>query len=193
MQRKKLQSLLLQSQKMETVGTLAGGIAHDLNNQLTPIKGYLDLLLNQTDPANSAHRLLSEASQAADRCAEVVQRLMNFSRSSPQRKTVLSIGLILNELRALLGKFLPATIRVNIDCSKELWPVEGNETDLQTVFMNLSINARDAMADWGELKITAKNIHFESSQSESGHEGPYVQISVKDSGVGMTSQVMSRV
>ena len=182
-ERKKLEAELFQSQKMETVGTLAGGIAHDLNNQLTPVKGYLDLLLNQTDPGHPSHHLLSEAGQSAERCAEVIQRLMNFSRSSGQKRTILSPAQILNELKVLLNNFLPANIRVFVDGAENIWPVEANETEFQTVLMNLVVNARDAMPDGGELRLKAENINV----------GPHIMISVKDTGIGMPPEVLSHI
>lgn len=183
-ERKKVEGQLLQSQKMETVGTLAGGIAHDLNNQLTPVRGYLDLILQQTGSNSPDYSYLLEASQAATRCTEVIGRLMNFSRSSSQEKNLLSVQAILEEVKTLLSKFLSKSILVKVAYPADIWPVFGNDTEIDTIFMNLAANARDAMREGGDLSIEAQNIQI---------HGPHVVFSVKDSGGGMPESVMDKI
>ncbi len=193
-ERKILEAQLMQSQKMETVGTLAGGIAHDLNNQLTPLSGYIDLILKDTDPADPKRELLEEATQAAKRCAEVVQRLMGFSRPSTQTKEWIKPSGILDELKKLFPKFLPSTIQTEIVCDAEIWPVMGNETELQTVLMNLAANARDAMTEGGRLSVAAKNVALDADKVRDGHKaGFYVHVAVADSGKGMTPDVVHKI
>jgi signal transduction histidine kinase/CheY-like chemotaxis protein len=193
-QQKKTEFQLLQSQKMETVGSLAGGIAHDLNNQLTPIRGYLDLLLNQIPAADPTHIMLQEANQAAVRCTEVVERLVNFSKRSTQKKTVLDLGKVLKEFKKLLTNFLPSTIHTTMQCADDLWYVEGNQTELHTVLMNLAANARDAMPDGGTLNLEANNIELHGQASgQEIHSGLYVVISVRDTGAGMFPETVKRI
>ena len=193
-ERKKLEGQLLQSQKMETVGTLAGGIAHDLNNQLTPLSGYIDLVMRDTNPGDKKRELLVEAEQAARRCAEVVQRLMNFSRTSTQKKSWLKVQAVMEELRNLLPKFLTKTVSTEVTFAPDLWPVMGNDTELQTVLLNLSTNARDAMPEGGKLQVTAENKKLDVSSVRGGHSpGPYVLISVKDSGQGIPQHLLTKI
>src|SRR3989338_8431437 len=114
------QKQLLQSQKMESMGTLAGGIAHDLNNQLTPLMGYLDLVIKDTPPSDARRELLAGAEQASRNCAEVVQRLMNISRSSNQKKVWLKPDVLLAETKQLFPKILPLTVRTEVICDIQI-------------------------------------------------------------------------
>ena len=191
---KKTEFQLLQSQKMETIGSLAGGVAHDLNNQLTPIRGYLDLLLVQISPGDPMRPLIEQANQAAIRCADVVQRLVSLSKGSTQKKTYFQIEKLLKELEVLLVNFLPATIRVQTRLEKDLWAVNGNETELHTVLMNLAANARDAMPDGGTLILEAKNVDLHGTIMDKGKKlGPHVVISVRDTGAGMFPETIKRI
>src|SRR3989338_5820120 len=208
-ERKNAEEQLLQSQKMQTVGTLAGGIAHDLNNQLTPIVGYIDLILSQTDSSSTMHILLTKANQSAKRCADVVQRLMLFTRPSTQKKTRVQIDAILEEVKSLFPNFLSSVITTYVRCQEGIWPVYGNETEIQSVIMNLLTNARDAMSvDGGTLLIEARNVNLGLGAPESKittatktglnlklgqRQGPYVVISVSDSGAGIPSHVLQRI
>ena len=193
-ERKKLESQLLQAQKMETVGTLAGGIAHDLNNQLTPLSGYIDLLMKETPEADPNRGLLVEAEQAARRCAEVVQRLMGFSRTSTQKKNWFKTESMLDELKNLLPKLLPKTIEVQVAHPEGLWPVMGNETELQTIFMNLATNARDAMPEGGKLLVSAENKELDVQSVRTGYNpGPYVVFEVKDTGQGIQPESLPKI
>jgi PAS domain S-box-containing protein len=180
-EKKKIESRLLQSQKMETVGTLAGGIAHDLNNQLTPMRGYIDLVLTQLNPGDPMYGLLQESNRAAIRCSDIVQRLVNFSRRSSREKSLLALKDTFDEVGQFLKKFIPSTIAIDISIEPGLYSVMGNETELQTVFMNLAANARDAMPSGGRIMIHAKN-----SKDQ-------VLITFKDSGVGIPKDVLPRI
>lgn len=192
-ERKSAEEQLLQSQKMQTVGTLAGGIAHDLNNQLTPIVGYIDLILAQNEPTSTIHILLTKANQSAKRCADVVQRLMRFTRPSTQKKTRVQIDAILEEVKSLFPSFLSSIVTTQIKCQKGIWPIYGNETEIQTVLMNLLTNARDAMPNGGSLLIEAKNVNLGFGLPKAQREGPYVVVSVSDTGKGMPIQVLQRI
>lgn len=190
----KSQGQLLQAQKMETVGNLAGGIAHDLNNQLTPVQGYLDMLLGDTKESDPRHAILLEASQAAQRCAGVVQRLVNFSKKSISKKSYLKPQVILDELKKIIDNSLPSTIKTQVHCEKDIWNIYGNQTELHTAFMNLAVNARDAMPNGGSLYIEVKNIAVEEKGIKRGiPEGSYVVFSVRDTGAGIPPAAIKRI
>ncbi len=192
---RKLEAQLIQSQKMETIGTLAGGIAHDLNNQLTPVVGYLDLIITDVDPKSPVHQLLTEAKDSAIRCVDIVSRLKNFSRPSDLKKSVFSMDKILEEMNKFLRKIFPSNIEIKINYEKNLWLVEGNETEIQTVLLNLATNAKDAMAQQGgKLVITARNIDFDSNNSKLGQAAKRcVVIDVQDTGAGISTDGLSHV
>ncbi len=189
-----MQGQLMQAEKMAAVGQLAGGVAHDLNNQLTPIRGYLDMLLSEVPSTDPIHSLLQEAGQAALRCAEVVQRLVGFSKRSTQQKTALDLVTLLRNFQKLLTNFLPSTIRVDANFEINLWAIDGNETELHTVLTNLAANARDAMPDGGVLTLDAKNAELQGQViGEDIHSGNYVVISFRDTGVGMLPETIKRI
>ncbi len=194
-QSKKMETQLLQSQKMETVGTLTGGIAHDLNNQMTPVIGYLDLLLQQTKTQDPTYAILTDARDAAQRCVDVVQRLLNFSRPSTNKKELFNLHKLIGELQKFLKNVLPANIRVDFSCPEGLWPIEGNFTEIQTVLMNLATNSRDAMkSQGGELRISAQNIDFDPQHVKPGHTpGHYVVLDIRDTGEGISPEDLSHI
>lgn len=193
-EQKKMEEQLRQSQKMETVGTLAGGVAHDLNNQLTPICGYLDLSLSRLDPANPVYEYLQTAHLAADRCKEIIQRLMNFSRRSTEGRKNIFLKVSFQELKQFISKLLPANIEIQFDPDQELWPIHGNETELQSIFMNLSVNARDAMPSGGILKIQMANCTAqEAERLKYLRAEPYVHITFTDTGTGMSAETAARI
>lgn len=193
-ERKETEQQLLQAQKMETIGTLAGGIAHDLNNQLTPIVGYLDISLSQIDTQNPLYGYLSTAQLSTQRCKEIIQRLMNFSRPSKQAKRVIYLKASFDELKSFFVKLLPSNIKIEFDAEDMLWPIFANETELQSVFMNFAANARDAMPDGGIIKIKLKNLSAETAGlNRFLRSEPYVHIYFSDSGIGMPPQILNRI
>ena len=191
---REIESQLLQWQKMESIGTLAGGVAHDLNNQLTPIRGYLDLIMHQIDPKNPAYPLLAEANQAAIRSAELVERLVNFSKPSNRRKEAVAVSAVLDDLKKFFSNFLPSTIRTEFKGAEgELW-ILVNSTEIQTVFTNLAANARDAMPQGGSLRVGVERVDRErQTENKVLVGGSYACFSVRDSGVGMPAAVINRI
>jgi PAS domain S-box-containing protein len=186
-ERRRLESQLLQSQKMDMIGTLAGGIAHDLNNQLTPVIGYIDLLLKQLEADRASTELLEDAKSAAARCVDVVERLMGFSHTTTQSIAILSPPHVLGELKKLISRVFPSTIAIESDCPAGVSAVRANETELQTVFMNLATNAKDAMPGGGKLRITAADVPAR------GDRGAEVLFTFKDNGAGISPQNLSRI
>ena len=191
---KESQEQLLQSQKMESLGQLSASIAHDLNNQLTPVRGYLDLILTQVAPEDPNRELLAEVNLAAVRSVEIVQRLLNFSKPSTIQKSPLKLNRLMEEVKKMLPQLLPSTIRTSVSVEDALWGVLGNETELQTVIVNLIANARDAMPNGGSLTLRAENGNAGGVTVSHGLlPVPHVVISIVDSGTGMTPEVMQRV
>jgi PAS domain S-box-containing protein len=211
-----LEEQLRHAQRMEMLGTLVGGIAHDFNNHLTAIIGNLQLVLGgpdmrrrRDDLGSEFAELLGDAEQAAQRCAEMTQRLLTFSHArgalnghgpcSPLPETplvVLEINGLVREAVRLLHHVLPATISVVTDLERELWPIRGDGTGLHQVLMNLALNSRDAMPSGGELHIATVNSFLtpeDSSQHISVQSGPHVEITVRDTGAGMSPEVMKRI
>jgi|GEM_PF-384753 len=189
---KKLETHVQQAQKMDTVGTLAGGIAHDLNNQLTPALGYLDLLQKQLGETHPAYALLADARFSTERCVQVVQRLLDFSHESSTRKMSIDVPHMMTDLKMLLDRVLPATIRVETYCGPALRAAYGNDSELQSALMNLAINARDAMPHGGTLAMRVENVNVESPPTGT-RSGAYVRFTVRDTGCGMTPEVRAKV
>lgn len=190
---KKMAVELLQSQKMETIGTLAGGIAHDLNNQLTPILGFLDFALGEVLPPHPAAEYLREAKKSAEHAADVIRKLLSFSRPSTQKKVYLGPRRILTEMKSMLTKFLPAMIRVEISCPEKIWGIEGDQTEIESVFMNLAANARDAMPGHGKFVIEASNLKIEGPAAPGHEPGDYVHFSIRDTGMGMSPETVRHI
>lgn len=188
------QAKLLQAQKMESLGQLAASVAHDLNNQLTPVRGYLDMILMQMDPKDPNQPLLDEVNQAALRSIDIVQRLVNFSKPSTKKKVVMRAEPLIEEIRKMLPQMVPASIECHVTVEKGLWSICGNETELQTVVVNLIGNARDAMPNGGSLTLRVENAHVGGLTVSHGLlTAPYVAISVVDSGTGMAPEVIQRI
>ncbi len=190
---KRLQGQLIQSQKMETVGSLAGGVAHDLNNKLTPLVGYLDLVAQDKDLKPSSKSLLDAAVLAANSCTSVVDRLLNFSRPSSQQKIPLDTKKLLSELAGLLKTMIPANIEVSVNYPEDLALVIGNKAELHSVLVNLAANAKEAMPQGGKLSIHAYNLDQEKAMELYKKNRSCVVFSLKDTGCGIAPNVMARI
>jgi two-component system, cell cycle sensor histidine kinase and response regulator CckA len=173
-------SQLHQSQRLETLGTLAGGIAHDFNNQLTVILNNLALALDSLDPAQTAHPYLEDADRAARRCAEMTRGLLEFSRRHKPSLRPADVSQLLEETARMLRRVLPASITLRILAEHDLPPILADATQIQQVIMNLAVNARDAMPEGGQLEISAE-----------GAPGG-VLLRVHDTGQGMSHAVRER-
>lgn len=186
--RLQVQDELVESQKMEALGQMAAGIAHDFGNQLAVINGSLDVAIPSIDPTSQEAIHLTRARTASGQALHTVESLMVFSRRSAGRKVPVDLTDIAREASALARAMLPADIEVGLrPPSTPLW-TEGDRTQLVQVLLNLILNAREAMPDGGEIAIEAACVG-ETYASEC----PQVRISVSDTGIGMTSGVMDRV
>lgn len=192
---RKMEAQLQQALKMEAVGRLAGGVAHDFNNMLTGISGHGDLLLRQLPPDSPLRRHAEEIKQSCKRCASLTHQLLAFSRNQVLQPKVLDIGRALsgmeNMLRPLIGEEI--ILRIHTDMAPTYARVD--PTQLEQIVLNLSINARDAMPAGGLLTMeTATAVLDEGSVSHRGmYPGVYVRLSVRDTGTGMDEQTITRI
>ncbi len=192
---KQIEAQFLRAQRMEAIGALAGGVAHDLNNILTPVLMAAGLLKAESLAARDKD-LVTMIEQSARRGAEVIRQLLTFSRGAEGERIVLQPRHLIREMAAIARETFPRGIQVHSDVVADLWLIEGNSTQLHQVLMNLCVNARDAMPAGGSLTIAARNLTIEAggpAVPESLKPGPHVEIAVIDTGVGMTPEVMARV
>jgi two-component system, NtrC family, sensor kinase len=192
--REALEASLRQSQKMEAVGQLTGGVAHDFNNLLTIILGNLQMALRR-HPEGKTRTLMSNAYQAAERAAELTKRLLAFSRSQPLDPRPIDANRLVGSMSDLLDRTLGETVAVETVRSAGLWLTEADGAQLEAAILNLAINARDAMPEGGKVTIETANVfldEFYCQSAEGVKPGQYVMISVTDTGSGMARDVIDK-
>ncbi|HEY8197841.1 MAG TPA: PAS domain-containing protein [Gemmatimonadales bacterium] len=195
-ERKKLESQLRQSQKMEAVGQLAGGVAHDFNNLLTAIIGYTSLLLKAVPAGDQKHEDLLEIDRAAARATELTQQLLAFSRRQMLLPTLLDLNAVLADTMRMLGRLLGEHIELVVLPEPGLGVVRADCGQLEQVIINLAVNARDAMEGGGRLTLETRNVSLDGayvSQHPGAAEGDYVMLAVTDSGIGMDAATQARI
>lgn len=189
------QEIRARSQRMESLGTLAGGIAHDLNNVLTPILMSAQLLaLDEHD--HGRREILAALESSVKRGAEMVRQVLAFARGVEGRRDEVSMDALLNETEAYARDALPSTITLSVSRPDDLGACTGDETQFMQVMVNLVLNARDAMPAGGRLEVTAALEHFDTEVFSIGHAasaGDYVVFSVTDSGHGMSAEVTTKI
>lgn len=192
---KQLEARLVQAQKLEAVGTLAGGVAHEFNNLLHAISGYLHLALNgEVTPEN--RRRLERADGACTRAADLVGRLLTFSRQSAPSLAAVDLNQIVTRALATLESLLPKRIHLTTALAPGLWPVNGDPGQMEQVLRNLAGNARDAIAGEGTFAIATANVELAAGDPGVTPElraGRYVRLTVQDDGVGMSAEVAQQV
>ncbi len=182
---------LRQSQKLEAMGSLTGGVAHDFNNLLTPIVGALDMLQRRGVGGEREQRLIAVAAQSAERAKTLVQRLLAFSRRQPLQPVAVDLGQLVKSMADLVSSTSGPQIRVAVDVADDLPPANADPNQLEMALLNLSVNARDAMPDGGTLRISVSA----STLGAGGaglKPGRYVCLSVADTGVGMDEATLAR-
>jgi PAS domain S-box-containing protein len=193
--KKELEAQVLRSQRMDSIGALAGGIAHDLNNMLAPILMVTELLRTEvTDPEHI--RFLTTASQSARRGADLVKQILQFARGAKGQIQLIDLKALAEELVRFISKTFPRSIQITLDTAPDLTPVKGDATQLHQILLNLCVNARDAMERGGALSIRIKNIHSSDDtfpNSRHGATGSFVEISIADTGAGMLPEVQARI
>ena len=191
-----LEEQLAQSQKMQAVGQLAGGVAHDFNNVLTAIIGFSDLLLAKHRPSDPSFADIMNIKQNANRAANLVRQLLAFSRRQTLRPQVMLLSDVLSDLGNLLGRLLGETVELKVMHGRDLWPVKVDINQFEQVVINLCVNARDAMNNKGRLSIRTANISEEESASIAPSimsAGEYVLCEVSDTGSGMPAEVIEKI
>jgi PAS domain S-box-containing protein len=185
------QEALRQSQKMEAMGQLTGGVAHDFNNLLTPIVGSLDLLKRKGLGGEREQRLIEGAIQSADRARTLVQRLLAFARRQPLQPAAVDVAQLVEGMADLLASTTGPQVRVVVEVADDLPPAKADPNQLEMALLNLGVNARDAMPQGGTLRISATR---DSVRTPRGalKRGHYVRLSVADTGVGMDEATLAR-
>lgn len=194
-EQKQLESQLLRAQRMEGIGTLAGGIAHDLNNVFTPLLMSVSILREKNPDAETRH-LLEVIETSTQHGADLVRQVLAFARGAEGKRSDIRPRIVIHDVTTLLKETLPRSIDIVTDCPADLWMVVANSTQLSQVLMNLGINARDAMPDGGQLEIQARNVTIDEEVVRTlpgAQSGPHVLITVSDTGCGIPPHVIDRI
>ncbi|WP_428524245.1 cell cycle histidine kinase CckA [Roseibium sp.] len=196
-QQRALEAQFAQSQKMQAIGQLAGGVAHDFNNVLTAIIGFSDLLLASHRPTDPSFQDIMNIKQNANRAAGLVRQLLAFSRRQTLRPQQLELNDVLADLSILLDRLLGEKVDLKVIHGRDLWPVMADLNQLEQVIVNLAVNAGDAMPDGGRLTISTRNVsESESTQFENTRgmpPGEYMLVEVEDTGHGIPPDVMEKI
>jgi signal transduction histidine kinase len=189
------QEQLRQAQRLEAVGRLAGGVAHDFNNLMASILTYSDIVLKALPSADPARADMEEIKRAGTRAAHLTRELLAFSRQQVFRRTVLDLTQVINGVRRLLQGLVGGTIAIDTRHDDTLWNVKGDRTQIEQVLMNLAANARDAMPDGGALTISTSNVavHADEPARHPLEPGTYVMLEVRDTGEGIEPGVQEKI
>ncbi len=194
-EKKQLEAQLFRSQRLESIGTLASGIAHDLNNALGPILMITELLQDKISDVNS-QQLLTELEASAKRGAALVKQVLSFGRGIEVKRTIVQVKHLLLEIEQIAKQTFPKSIKIYTDISPNLWTVCADATQLHQVLMNLVVNARDAMPHGGTLSIYAENVYIDEQYAQMNIEakvGNYIMLTVSDTGVGISNEILQRI
>lgn len=194
-EKKRTEEHLLRAQRMESIGTLAGGIAHDLNNILSPILMAVDML-QLSEPDATAARWLAMIKENSERGAELVKQVLTFARGMAGDRVSVRLKHIVKDLVGVLKQTLPKSITVKHNIATDLWTISADPTQIHQVVMNICINARDAMPTGGTLTIEARNVSIDENYARMNVDadaGNYVLLTVSDTGMGMEPDVIKRI
>jgi PAS domain S-box-containing protein len=194
-EKKRLELQLLRAQRMESIGTLASGIAHDLNNVMTPIMLSLQTLEEKYKDEQS-QKLLTILEGNLQRGADLIKHVLSFARGVEGERNPLKMKHLIYEIETVAKEIFPRNIKIRTDIPKDLWTISGDATQLHQVIMNLCVNSRDAMPDGGILSITASNFLIDENYTRMHTEakvGQYVVITFSDTGTGIPPEIMDRI
>ncbi len=195
-QLKTLEAQFVQSQKMQAIGQLAGGVAHDFNNLLTAISGHCDLLMLRHDKGDPDFSDLSQISQNANRAASLVGQLLAFSRKQTLKPRIIDLRDTLSDLTHLLNRLVGEKVRLLLTHAQDLAPIRADKRQLEQVIMNLVVNARDAMPGGGEIRIETEALHLTTGLTRDRATlapGNYVMVRVIDEGIGIAPDKMAKI
>jgi len=194
-ERRTLEEQFLRAQRLESIGTLAGGIAHDLNNLLTPIIMGVDLL-RQLGANDDGSVVMDTIESSARRGANLVRQVLSFARGVDGARVAVKVADVVREVEAIIANTFPKNLCFEANLPQDLWLISGDPTQINQVLLNLCVNARDAMPHGGRLAITARNALVDEQSivvSRGVSVGSYVVVEVADTGVGMTGEVIARI
>jgi len=196
-EKKQLESQFMRTQRLESLGTLAGGIAHDLNNILAPVLAVAQLLKIKFPKADEQSQHLFDIIETnTKRGAALVKQVLQFARGVEGKRTIVQVKHLINEIIQIAEKTFPKSIELRTNLASELWLVSGDATHLHQMLMNLVVNARDAMPNGGKLLISAENLFVDEQYARMNLDasvGSYIKLTVKDTGIGMSSEILDRI
>jgi PAS domain S-box-containing protein len=194
-EKKRLEAQVLRTQRMESIGTLAGGIAHDLNNVLSPILLSVNILERKlTD--DKSREILKLVESSARRGGALVKQVLTFARGYEGDRSLMALSHIVKEMQTFAVQSFPKSVELRTNLPKDLWSIYGDPTQIHQVLLNLCVNARDAMPNGGLVTISAENMTLDRNYAAMNPEakaGPYVLLKVKDTGTGIPPEVLDRM
>jgi len=194
--KKKLQAQLQQAQKMEAVGTLAGGISHDFNNLLQAIDGYAELLLMDRSERDSDYRFLKAIQNAGGRAADLIRQLLLFSRKAESNKRAIELQHEVGQAKRMLERTIPKMIEIQIITGNRIWTINADPVQIEQMLLNLGTNAADAMPDGGRFLFEIENATLDADYAKrhlGAEPGRYVLLSVSDTGHGMDQETVNKI
>ena len=195
-ERKELETQFLRSQRMESIGTLVGGIAHDLGNLLVPVLLGVQVLEKRFEGDPSTTRTLQMISRSAQRGADMVKQVLAFARGVEGERVPMNPGQVIREIERISLETFPREISFMVEVPDDVWKIKGDATQIQQVLMNLTVNARDAMPDGGRISVTLENVDVGKEHMRTNIEaklGPHVCITVTDTGEGIPPEVRDKM
>jgi hypothetical protein len=194
-EKKQLEAQFRRAQRLEIIGTLAGGIAHDLNNVLAPVSMAVSLLRIKLQDEQS-QRILSTLESSVNRGSDIVRQVLTFARGVEGERVILSPKHVMREVERIIRETFPKSIEVSSDIPRDLWTISGDGTQLHQVLMNLCVNARDAMPEGGSLSLKAENITLDDKAARlhlGAKPGSYAVLSVTDTGTGIPPAILDKI
>jgi two-component system, cell cycle sensor histidine kinase and response regulator CckA len=195
-ERNRVEELLRQSQKMEAIGSLAGGVAHDFNNLLTAINGYSELVLMSLDESDRHYDLVRSIRDSGERAAVLTRKLLAFSRKEVAKPTTLTLNALVSEMEALLRRLIEENVELVTELAPDTPKINADRGQIEQILMNLVVNARDAMPFGGKIVIETGNATVVTPSPDTLLEAPpgrYAVLSVSDTGVGMTPEIRAKI
>ena len=192
---KQMEEKLMKGQRMESIGRLAAGVAHDLNNILTPIILSADILRSTTEP-DERESLISSIAECAQRGANVVEQVLTFARGAKGERMPLNLNRLVQDMEKIMHETFPKNITINNTIASDFWAIVGDPTQIHQVLLNLCINARDAMPDGGALLISGENQDIDeafAAMVPDAMAGDYAVLSISDSGTGMSRNIIDKI
>jgi hypothetical protein len=195
-EQKEMEAQYLRAQRMESIGRLAGGIAHDLNNVLAPIMLSIELLKGDSDDDPRRRKILDTVSISCQRGSDLVRQVLSFARGLDGEQAPVQLVQLIGDLREIISETFPRNIKIVTKVPKNLWPITGDPTQLHQVLLNLAVNARDSMPSGGNLTITAENVAMGGQNGgacQKANEVPHVLLRVTDTGIGIPPELRERI